>query len=50
MSVLSNVLETLQCDSAPHGGLGHRQYDARHAVADDLHAWSDIVNVRFRAT
>ena len=22
------------CVSAPHGGLGHRQYDTRHAVVD----------------
>ena len=22
------------CVSAPHGGLGHRQYDPRHAVVD----------------
>ena len=36
----NNVLVTLlQCVSAPHGGLGHRQYDALHAVVYVLHAF-----------
>ena len=35
--VTSNLHQPLAlklCVSAPHGGLGHRQYDTRHAVVD----------------
>ena len=40
--VTSNHAAT-QCVSAPHGGLGHRQYDALHAVADVLHVFGSVL-------